>query len=89
MDVILVLASALGLDVDGFSMAWVSTRLRRMILAEGDRARERGVTGVPTLVVAGRWMICGLRETLEYRRYILMCLKKDTERRAAFERVVH
>ncbi len=52
-------------------------------------ARERGVTGVPTLVVAGRWMICGLRETLEYRRYILMCLKKDTERRAAFERVVH
>jgi predicted DsbA family dithiol-disulfide isomerase len=89
MDVILELASALGLDVDRFSMAWVSTRLRRMILAERGLARERGVTGVPTLVVAGRWMICGLRETLEYRRYILMCLKKDTERRAAFERVVH
>jgi predicted DsbA family dithiol-disulfide isomerase len=89
MDVILELASALGLDVDRFSLALVSTRLRRMILAERNLARERGVTGVPTLVVGGRWMICGLRETAEYRRYILMCLKKHTERRAAFERVVH
>jgi predicted DsbA family dithiol-disulfide isomerase len=89
MDVTLELASALGLNMDRFSMALVSTRLRRMILAERDLARERGVSGVPTLVVAGRWMICGLRETLEYRHYIMMCLKKDTERRASFERVVH
>jgi predicted DsbA family dithiol-disulfide isomerase len=89
MDVTLELASALGLNMDRFSTALVSTRLRRMILAERDLARERGVSGVPTLVVAGRWMICGLRETLEYRHYIMMCLKKDTERRASFERVVH
>lgn len=77
------------LGPDRFSLAFVSTHLRRIILAERDRARERVVTGVPTLVVAGRWMICGLRETPEYRRYILMCLKKHTERQAAFERLVH
>jgi|SRR5215831_14503808 len=89
MDVLLELASAAALDVDRFSVALNSPRLRRLLLAERDLARERGVNGVPTLVVAGRWMICGLREMGEYRRYLQMCIKRHAERRVAFERVLH
>ena len=89
LDILLELASAVSLDVDRFSMALHSARLRRLLLAERDLARERGVTGVPTLVVAGRWMICGLRETGEYRRYLQMCIKRHAERRDASERVLH
>src|SRR5262249_18168041 len=89
LDVLLELGSALSLDVDRFSVALNSARLRRLLLAERDLSRERGVTGVPTLVVAARWMICGLRSTGEYRRYLQMCIKRHGERRDAFERVLH
>jgi len=89
LDVLLELASAISLDVDRFSIALNTARLRRLLLAERDLARGRGVTGVPTLVVADRWMICGLRDAGEYRRYLQMCIKRQAERRDAFERVLH
>src|SRR5262249_32352613 len=88
-DVLLELACAVSLEVDRFSTALNSARLRRLLLAEWNLARERGVTGVPTLVVAGRWMICGLREPGDYRRYLQMCIKRHAERQGAFARVLH
>jgi predicted DsbA family dithiol-disulfide isomerase len=89
-DVILELASAAGLEMDRFVACYQSPMLRRLILEERQLARARGVNGVPTLVIAGRWMISGLREVAEYRRYLVMCMRKlSSERGSQPERVLH
>jgi predicted DsbA family dithiol-disulfide isomerase len=75
-DVIYELASRAGLQMNRFSAAFSSPETRRWIEDEHALAVERGVKGVPTLVIAGRWMISGLREVGEYREHILSCLGK-------------
>ena len=89
-DVIFELASRVGLNMSPFSAAFHSEDTRKLILDEHQLAASRGVRGVPTLVIAGRWMVCGLREVSEYREYILTCLSKlHTPRSGSSERVVH
>ncbi len=89
-DVIFELASRVGLDMSPFSVAYHSEDTRKLILEEHQLATSRGVRGVPTLVIAGRWMVCGLREVSEYREHILSCLGKLYRPRAGSpERVVH
>jgi hypothetical protein len=45
---------------------------------------------VPTLVIANRWMISGLRETGEYRELLLACVGKlEHARMPVLERLVH
>ena len=89
-DVIFELASRVGLDMGPFSAAYHSDDTRKLILDEHELASGRGVRGVPTLVIAGRWMVCGLREVSEYREHILSCLGKlYTPRPGSSERVVH
>ena len=89
-DVIFELASRAGLDMGPFSVAYQSEDTRKLILEEHELASSRGVRGVPTLVIAGRWMVCGLREVSEYREHILACLGKlYTPRPGAADRVVH
>jgi hypothetical protein len=45
---------------------------------------------VPTLVIGGRWMVCGLREVSEYREHILACLGKlHLPKAGEAERLVH
>ncbi|ATB35218.1 thioredoxin [Cystobacter fuscus] len=89
-DVIFELATRVGLDMSPFSVAYHSADTRKLILDEHQLAASRGVRGVPTLVIAGRWMVCGLREVSEYREYILGCLSKlYTPRAGSSERVVH
>ena len=78
-DVVFEMAAAVGLDMNRFAAAYQSPQTRRLILAEHRMAKERGVRGVPTLVIGNRWMICGLREVSEYREHILECLHR-TER---------
>ena len=75
-DVALELASSVGLDMNRFSAAWQSPETRKLVLEEHRLASTRGVKGVPTLVIGGRWMLSGLRGTREYRRHILDCLGK-------------
>jgi predicted DsbA family dithiol-disulfide isomerase len=75
-DVVFEVASQVGLEMNRFSAAFQSPETRRLILEEHRIARERGVRGVPTVVIGGRWMICGLREVAEYRDHILGCLHK-------------
>lgn len=75
-DVVFELASRVGLAMNEFSAAFRSEETRRLILDEHRDATHRGVRGVPTLVIGGRWMLCGLRETSEYREHILACMGK-------------
>jgi predicted DsbA family dithiol-disulfide isomerase len=75
-DVTLELASSVGLDMNRFVTAWRSPQTRQLVLEEHRLASARGVKGVPTLVIGGRWMLSGLRATREYRRHILECVGK-------------
>ncbi len=89
-DVIFELASRVGLAMNDFSAAFHSDETRRLILDEHRLASSRGVRGVPTLIIAGRWMICGLRDVAEYREHILTCLGKlATPRPGSSERLLH
>lgn len=89
-DVIFELASRVGLDMSPFSVAYHSEDTRKLILDEHRLATSRGVRGVPTLVIAGRWMVCGLREVSEYREHILTSLGKlYAPRSGSSERTVH
>ncbi|HME91126.1 MAG TPA: DsbA family protein, partial [Myxococcaceae bacterium] len=75
-DVALELASSVGLEMNRFVAAYQSTQTRQLVLEEYRVAGERGVNGVPTLVIGERWMISGLRDLSEYRRHILSCMGK-------------
>jgi predicted DsbA family dithiol-disulfide isomerase len=75
-DVIYELAARSGLQMNRFAAAFGSDETHRLIRDEHELAVERGVKGVPTLVIAGRWMVSGLREASEYREHILSCLGK-------------
>lgn len=75
-DVTLELASSIGLDMNRFVAAWQSNQTHKLVMQEYRFASERGVVGVPTLVIGGRWMLSGLREVAEYRNHILDCLSK-------------
>ncbi|RKG93526.1 DsbA family oxidoreductase [Corallococcus terminator] len=89
-DVVFELASRVGLSMNQFSAAFRSEETRRLIHDEHRLANSRGVRGVPTLVIGGRWMLCGLRELTEYREHILACLGKVTlPRSGSAERLVH
>lgn len=75
-DVVFELASRLGLDMNRFAAAYQSPATGRLILEEHRIAAERGVRGVPTLVIGGRWMLSGLKEVSEYREHLLRCIDK-------------
>lgn len=89
-DVVLELASALRLDMNRFTAAYQAPQTKRLILQEHSLAADRGVKGVPTLVIGGRWMISGLKDTAEYREHILRCLEKSAlGSSGTSERIVH
>jgi predicted DsbA family dithiol-disulfide isomerase len=81
-DVLLEIAGALGLDLNRFIAAFQSPQTRRLVLQEHRLAHQRGVRGVPSLVLDNRWMISGLREVEDYRSLILGCLRKHAQRSA-------
>jgi predicted DsbA family dithiol-disulfide isomerase len=89
--VVFELASRVGLSMNAFSAAFNSEETRRLILDEHRLASGRGVRGVPTLVISGRWMMCGLRDLSEYREHILTCMGKQATPRTGgpSERIVH
>jgi predicted DsbA family dithiol-disulfide isomerase len=89
-DVIFELASRVGLSMNAFAAAFASPQTRQLVLEEHRLAAGRGVRGVPTLVIGGRWMVCGLREVSEYREHILACLGKlHMPKAGETERLVH
>jgi len=89
-DVVLELASQLGFDMNRFTAAFFSPETHRLILEEHKLAATRGIKGVPTLVLGGRWMLAGLRRTAEYREHILSCLAKSASRPDGLtDRTVH
>ncbi len=89
-DVLFELVHQLGLDTGRFERAFRSPAKRELVLREHAQASSRGIRRVPTVVIAGRWMIPGLREVSEYRELILSCLGGAPRRRAgASERPLH
>ena len=79
-DIIFELAAREGLEMNRFAAVFQSPETKRLILQEHELAEERGVKGVPTLVVNGKWMISGLRDVSEYREHLLSCLQKVSTR---------
>lgn len=75
-DVIFELASHVGLKMDPFAAAFRSDKTRKLIRQEHRLATARGVSGVPTIVVANRWMMSGLREEREYSEQLLECMSR-------------
>lgn len=91
-DVVFELAAHVGLDMNRFEAAWRSPQTHRLVMQEHRIAATRGVRGVPSLVIGGRWMVSGLRDVSEYREHILDCLVKREQGRAGggdSERQVH
>ncbi len=89
-DVLFEIASNVGLEMNRFSAAFQSPETKRLILEEHRIASERGVKGVPALVIDGRWMLSGLRDFAEYREEILSCVHKAEHARiTSADRVVH
>lgn len=89
-DVIFELAARVGLEMGGFEAAFRSEQTRELLLDEHRLAASRGVRGTPTLVIAGRWMVCGLRDVSEYRSYLLDCMGKLARQQAGrTERILH
>jgi predicted DsbA family dithiol-disulfide isomerase len=75
-DVVFELAARVGLQMNRFAAAFGSPQTRRLIREEHRLARGRGVLRVPAVVIAGRWMISGLRELAEYLDLTVACLGK-------------
>jgi predicted DsbA family dithiol-disulfide isomerase len=89
-DVVFELAARAGLQMNRFAAAFDSPQTRRLIREEHRLARARGVRRAPTLVIANRWMISGLREVQEYRELILACMGKlERAHLTVYERLVH
>jgi predicted DsbA family dithiol-disulfide isomerase len=89
-DIVFELAARAGLQMNRFAAAFSSPQTRRLIREEHRLARARGVRRAPTLVVANRWMISGLREVQEYRELILACMGKlERTQLTVYERLVH
>ena len=88
-DVIYEIASRTGLQMNRFSAAFASPSTHRLIHEEHRLATERGVKGAPTLVIAGRWMVSGLRDAAEYREHVLSCLSKLTRQGGTGEHLLH
>jgi len=89
-DIVFELAERAGLQMNRFTAAFGSSQTRRLIREEYRLARGRGVRRVPTLVIANRWMVSGLRETGEYRDLLLVCMGKlERSRTPTLERLVH
>lgn len=89
-DVVFELAARVGLQMNRFAAAFGSPQTRRLIREEHRMARSRGVLRVPAVVIAGRWMISGLREVDEYRELLMACLGTLERKRAPLsDRRVH
>jgi predicted DsbA family dithiol-disulfide isomerase len=89
-DVVFEMASAIGLNMNRFTAAYESEETRKLIIEEHHVAADRGVKGVPTLVIGGKWMVSGLREAHEYREHIVGCLEKLEEAKSvSADRILH
>lgn len=78
-DVIYELASRVGLQMNRFSAAFSSPSTRSLVVDEHADAAARGVKGVPTLVIAGKWMVSGLRDLNEYKEHVLGCFARTAK----------
>lgn len=78
-DVIYEMASRVGLQMNRFSAAFSSPSTRNLVVNEHADATARGVKGVPTLVISGRWMVSGLRDLKEYKEHVLGCFARTAK----------
>jgi len=80
-DVLYELAGRAGLRMGRFAASFTAPATRHFVLGIHANASARGISRVPTLVVAGRWKIEGLREPSEYKDLILGCFSRAAKGR--------
>ena len=64
------IASEIGLDVAAFVEALRDPVLGREVMDEHNQAVSMGISGVPTVIVDGRWQITGAQPREIYRRIV-------------------
>ena len=69
-DVLLEVAASAGMERDVIARLLVGDADRAELEAEDAEARRMGVTGVPTFIVAGQYVLQGAQETATWRRAI-------------------
>jgi len=86
-DVIVEVAARAGLDLSRFLPAFQAPFTERAVREQIREALERGVVSGPALVIAGEWLVSGLRSLRHYR----LILKRYAAKRAGahVEHVMH
>jgi len=64
------IAAEAGLDVAAFIEATADPALAREVVAEHEEAISMGVSGVPTVIIDGRWKLSGAQPREVYRRLV-------------------
>jgi predicted DsbA family dithiol-disulfide isomerase len=86
-DVLLEIASAVGLDMRRFTEALDSPAIARAVeLSHGD-AVARGIRAVPALSIGDEWMLTGLRPLAQYREVVRGWMQQHSAHPLA--RVIH
>lgn len=72
------IAGETGLDVPAFITALSDPALGRAVVDDHDEAVSMGISGVPTVIVDGRWKVSGAQPREVYRRIVEMRLAGES-----------
>lgn len=72
------IAGETNLDVDAFVAAMQDPSVAREVVADHNEAVSLGISGVPTVVVDGRWKVTGAQPREVYRRIVEMRLAGES-----------
>ena len=75
---LLRVATESGLDVDAFVAALQEPSVAREVVNDHNEAVSLGITGVPTVIVDGRWKLTGAQPREVYRRVVEMRLNGES-----------
>jgi predicted DsbA family dithiol-disulfide isomerase len=74
---LLRIAAESGLDVPAFSAALQDEALAREVVDDHNQAVSMGISGVPTVIVDGRWRVTGAQPRETYRVIMQMRLRGE------------
>jgi predicted DsbA family dithiol-disulfide isomerase len=72
------IAEETGLDVAAFAAAMEDPAIARQVVDDHNEAVAMGITGVPTVIVDGRWKVTGAQPSEVYRRIVEMRLAGES-----------
>ncbi|NNU80731.1 DsbA family oxidoreductase [Halovulum dunhuangense] len=77
--VLVDVASSTGLDPDMVARLLAGDADKAEVLAEDQAARDMGVTGVPTFIIGGRYVVTGAQESATWLKIIDELIEKTEE----------